>query len=270
MKRLGKYILPGLLGAAAMLLILARCLVLDLEGQGGAGELPPGEAWTLDAHGAVLRASVRRTGENWVILLPGRGETGASLTALGDAYGARGWSTLIPALRGCGESGGGYRGPGTGAGAEVLAWIGRIREERPDARVVLHGRGTGANAALAAAGERPEGLAALVAEDPVPDPAMLGEACFPRCSVLLKWGVDLVLRLSPGRELPGPGVRRQTAGTRVPILFLTGETPVPAEAGILYRCAGKESRLLRTADPAERETAAFSFLTACSGSSQTP
>ena len=266
MKRM-KLLIPALLGAAVMWLALSRSLALGLAGRGPGGSPPPGEEWTLAAgDGAVLRASARAAGENWAVLLHGWGETGESMTALGEAYLARGWSVLIPDLRGCGGSGGICRGLGAGDGPDVLLWLNRLRETCPEARVVLHGRGLGANAALAAGGERPSGLLAVVAEDPVPSLEELGEAYLPRGGSLLKWGVSAVLALYTGRDLTALTVRRQTAGTGVPILFLDG--PVPADAENLCWCAGKGARLLSLTDPKEREEAVFAFLTECSGSSQ--
>ncbi len=269
MKRALRCLLPALAGAAVMWLLLSRCLVLALTGRGGEERLPPGEMWTLTApDGTALRASVQEAGENWAILVHGWGETGAGLARLGETYQQRGWSVLIPDLRGCGESGGARRGLGVGDGADLLLWVERIRAVYPEAGILLHGRGLGANAALTAAGERPEGLIALVAEDPVESLQELAEACAPGRTLLL-WGLRAALKLETGRDLPSLCVRRQTAGTGVPILFLTGENPVPADAGGLICCAGKGSRLLRLDDRREREEAVFAFLTASSGFPQT-
>ena len=289
MKRIFKTILPPLagvlLGALAMWLLLSRSLALGLAGPGPAGSPPPGEEWTLIAgDGVRLRASAitAGTGEKWVLLLHGWGETGESLAGLGEAYRARGWSTLIPDLRGCGGSGGKYRGLGVGDGADVLAWMGMIRERRPRAVIVLHGVDLGANAALAAASERPEGLLAVAADSPVPDLQSLGNRALSGGGRLLEWGVSAFLRREAGFDLPSLSLRRQTAGTRAPILFLRGEGDelVPAaEAERLYWIAGKESRLLRLrsghGDGFRRDREAyvrglFAFLTGCSGSPQTP
>ena len=289
MKWMFKRILPPLagvlLGALAMWLLLSRSLALGLAGRGPAGSPPPGEEWTLAAaDGVRLRASAvtAGTGEKWALLLHGRGETGESLAALGEAYRARGWSTLIPDLRGCGGSGGNYRGLGVGDGADVLAWMGMIRERHPHAAIVLHGVDLGANAALAAAGERPEGLLAVAADSPIPELKALGDRALSGGGKLLEWGVSAFLRRTTGFDLPSLSLRRQTAGTRAPILFLLGEGDdlVPAaEAGRLYFLAGKESRLLRLrsghGDGFRRDREAylrglFAFLTGCSGSPQTP
>ena len=271
----------GLLGALAMWLLLSRGLALGVAGRGPAGSPPPGEEWTLEApDGVRLRASAMTAGteEKWVLLLHGWGETGASLAELGEAYRARGWSTLIPDLRGCGGSGGEYRGLGAGDGADVLAWMDLIRDRFPDAGIVLHGVDLGANAALAASGERPAGLLAVAADSPVPD---LRERFFPG-GWIMEQGVDAVLRLTAGRDLLAPSLCRQTAGTRVPVLFLHGEGDdlVPAaEAEGLYFLAGRSSRLLRLrsghADGFRRDREAylrglFAFLTGCSGSPRTP
>ena len=289
MKWMFKRILPPLagvlLGALAMWLLLSRSLALDLAGRGPAGSPPPGEEWTLAAaDGVRLRASAvtAGAGEKWALLLHGREETGESMTALGEAYRARGWSTLIPDLRGCGGSGGNYRGLGVGDGADVLAWMDMIRERHPTAVIVLHGVDLGANAALAAAGERPEGLLAVAADSPIPELKALGDRALSGGGKLLEWGVSAFLRRTTGFDLPSLSLRRQTAGTRAPILFLLGEGDdlVPAaEAGRLYFLAGKESRLLRLrsghGDGFRRDREAylrglFAFLTGCSGSPQTP
>ena len=289
MKRIFKTILPPLagvlLGALAMWLLLSRCLALGLAGRGPAGSPPPGEEWTLTApDGVRLRASAvtAGAGEKWALLLHGWGETGESLAGLGDAYRARGWSTLIPDLRGCGGSGGKYRGLGVGDGADVLAWMGMIRERCPYAAIVLHGVDLGANAALAAAGEQPEGLLAVAADSPVPDLKALRNRFLSGGGRFLEWGVSAFLRREAGFDLASLSLRRQTAGTRVPILFLRGEGDdlVPAdEAERLYWIAGRSSRLMRLrsghGDGFRRDREAylrglFAFLTGCSGSPQTP
>jgi len=287
MKRLRRRLLPltagALLGALAAWLLLSRSLALGLAGRGPAGSPPPGEEWTLTAgDGVRLRASACTAGmgKTWVLLLHGWGETGESLAGLGEVYRARGWSTLIPDLRGCGGSGGRYRGLGTGDGADVLAWMARIRERCPEATILLHGVDLGANAALAAAAEGPPGLLAVAADSPVPDPESLGTRFASGGGPLLRRGISALLRSMAGKE--SLVIRRQTAGTRVPILFLHGEGDdlVPAaEAERLYFLAGKESRLLRLrsghGDGFRRDRerylrGLFAFLTGCSGSPRTP
>ena len=288
MRRFWKKLLPPLLlgaglGAAAAWLLLSRSLVLGLAGRGPAGSPPPGEEWTLAApEGVLLRASARTggRGEKWVLLLHGWGETGESLAELGEAYRSRGWSTLIPDLRGCGGSGGAYRGLGTGDREDVLAWMGLIRDRYPGAAILLHGLDLGANAALAAAGDRPDGLLAVVADSPVPDLKALGKR-YLAGGPLLEWGVSALLRRTAGADLDSLSLRRQTAGTGAPILFLFGEGDdlVPAaEAERLCFLAGSSSRLLRLdcghADGFRRDRAAylrgvFAFLKGCSGSPRT-
>ena len=289
MKRFFRSVLPpgagALLGALAAWLLLSRGLALGLAGRGPAGSPPPGEEWTLTAaDGVRLRASARTggTGEAWVLLLHGWGETGESLTGLGEAYGERGWNTLIPDLRGCGGSGGKYKGLGMGDGKDILAWMDLIRDRYPTAQIVLHGVDLGANAALAAAGERPAGLLAVVADSPVPDPLAPGKRLSAGGGPLLEWGVSAFLCLAAGADPASPTLRRQTAGTRAPILFLHGEGDdlVPAaEAERLYFLAGKSSRLLRLrsghGDGFLRDREAylrglFAFLTGCSGSPRIP
>ena len=157
-----------------------------------------------------------------------------------------------------------------------------IRERHPRAAIVLHGVDLGANAALAAAGERPEGLLAVAADSPIPELKALGDRALSGGGKLLEWGVSAFLRRTTGFDLPSLSLRRQTAGTRAPILFLLGEGDdlVPAaEAGRLYFLAGRSSRLLRLrsghGDGFRRDREAylrglFDFLTDCSGSPQTP
>ncbi len=289
MNGLFRRILPplggALFGALILWLLLSRSLALGLAGRGPAGSPPPGEEWTLTAgDGVRLRASASTagTGKTWVLLLHGWGKTGESLADLAQAYRARGWSTLIPDLRGCGGSGGAYRGLGTGDGADVLAWMALIREKCPDAAILLHGVDLGANAALAAAAEGPPGLLAVAADSPIPDLKALQERRFSGGGPLPVWGVSAVLRLRLGKDAASLSLRRKVAGTRAPILFLHGEGDdlVPAaEAERLYDLAGRSSRFLRLRSGhgdgfrLDRETylrELFAFLTGCSGSPQTP
>lgn len=294
MKRFIRHILPpvaagAVLGALTVWFLLSRTLALGLIGRRAETPVPPsGEVWTLEtADGLTLRACAGEAGEgkNWVLLLHGLEGSAGELEDLARAYRGRGWSTLIPDLRGSGASGGQYRDLGPGEREDVLAWMERIRVREPGCRIVLHGVGVGANAALWASGERPEGLLAVVADSVLPDLWALGERQlterFQGRHLLTEWGASVFTRLCIGYDWASLTLRRQTAGTRAPILFLHGEGDdlVPADmAASLCRCAPKGSRLqllpcgrgegfLR-----ERESyldAVFAFLTGCSGWSQT-
>ena len=146
--------------------------------------------------------------------------------------------------------------------------------------MVLHGVGMGASAALCAAGARPEGLTAVVAEGAFTSLWDLGERVLEDWSgarrPLLEWGASAMTAAITGYTWRALCPRRQAAGTRVPILFLWGEGdgPVPADmAGTLYRCGVRGSRLARLPREGEGEarlSAVFGFLTDCSGSPQTP
>ena len=141
-----------LLGALAAWVLLSLEAAMALTRRGSAADPAFGEVWTLTAEdGVTLRAYACPAGEDWVLLLHGWGGCAGELEALGRAYRDRGWGTLIPDLRGCGESQGTRQGLALGDRGDILAWLRRIREACPGARVVLHGVGMGASAALCAA-----------------------------------------------------------------------------------------------------------------------
>lgn len=294
MRKTGIRILPPLLAGAALgaltvWALFSRTLALGLTGRGNqAPEPPAGEVWTLEAtDGIVLHAyaSEAGTGKNWVILLHSRDGAAGEMTELAEEYRRQGWSTLVPDMRGSGMSGGAYQGLGLGDADDLLAWMDRVREHAPEAQMVLHGVSTGASAALCAAGTRPAGLLAVVADSVPADLWTLGERelteRFHGRHLLLEWGVLAAAEACTGYDLRS-SLRRQTAGTRAPILFLYGEGDdlVPADmAESLCRCAVRGSRLLRLpcgrgeGFSRQREAyleAVFAFLTDCSGSLQTP
>lgn len=264
-EKLPLLLMGAVLGALGCWLLLSREAALALAGRGYAPlSGADGEVWTLAEDGAKLRAAVRETGagERWVLLL--RDREGGDMDAMAQAYRAAGWSTLIPDLR-VRETGGGTRdGPGMGEREAVLAWLARLAELYPGAALALHGQGTGASTAIRAAGTRPRGLAAVVAEG-------LRRETGEGTGGLLALGTRALLPLLPGGE-PSGSLRTETAGTRVPILFLQreGDGPVPAAmAADLCRCAYQGSRVAPVSGDGGLPTV-FRFLTDCSAAPQTP
>ena len=92
-------------------------------------------------------------GADYALLLHDAKGTGADLYPYAAHYLARGMEVLIPDLRGCGKSEGAYLGYGLDDRLDVLTWVHRILKRDPDARILVHGVGAGAEAALLALAE---------------------------------------------------------------------------------------------------------------------
>ncbi|MBQ8159421.1 MAG: alpha/beta hydrolase [Clostridia bacterium] len=100
---------------------------------------------------------------SWVLAVHGYRSSRASMRALASYYGLRGYNTLIPDLRGCGESEGEYVGMGWPDRLDMLGWIRWITEKDPEASIVLHGISMGGATVMMTAGEMlPEQVKAIV------------------------------------------------------------------------------------------------------------
>ena len=153
-------------------------------------------------------------------------------------YQEKGMDILAADLRGHGESGGKYRGYGYDDRLDVLTWIHWILKRDPEARIVIHGLGVGAAAALYALPEHiPTGVYAVIADSSY---TTLSEYLLR----LLKYRQNsriparirlfvlrYVTKLRAGYDIKDADVMRAVSRAQTPVLFLHGDADrtVPVE-----------------------------------------
>ena len=101
----------------------------------------------------------------WVIAVHGYRMSHSSMSALASYYGLKGWNSLLPDLRGCGDSEGDYIGMGWPDRRDMLQWIDWIIRRDSEARIVLHGISMGGATVMMTAGEDLPGQVKAVVED---------------------------------------------------------------------------------------------------------
>ncbi|MCR9246090.1 MAG: alpha/beta hydrolase [bacterium] len=122
------------------------------------------EAVAATTHdGLEVRAwLVRRSEHRIVILLAGLGGNRTSNLGVAGSYLARGWSVLLPDLRGTGESAGDRIGFGYPERLDLLAWL-QLARRRGFQEIGLHGQSLGA-ATITYAWQQVEGASAIGAD----------------------------------------------------------------------------------------------------------
>ena len=126
------------------------------------------EARIRSEDGLSLYAEALVTDEDshrWVIAVHGYRGNHAQMEALASNYGLRGYNALLPDLRGCGESEGGYIGMGWPDRRDMLGWIDWILARDEAAQIVLHGVSMGGATVMMTAGEPLPGQVKAVVED---------------------------------------------------------------------------------------------------------
>ena len=153
-------------------------------------------------------------------------------------YQEKGMDVLLADLRGHGESGGKYRGYGYDDRLDVLTWVHWILKRDPETRIVIHGLGVGAAAALYALPEHiPTGVYAVVADSSY---TTLSEYLLR----LLKYRQNsriparirlfvlrYVIKLRAGYDIKDADVMRAVSRAQTPVLFLHGDADrtIPVE-----------------------------------------
>lgn len=92
-------------------------------------------------------------GHDYALCLHAEHDEAGGAGFLAKHYYEKGYHVLVPDLRGCGVSEGGYTGYGYDDRLDVLTWIHWLIRQDPDAQIVLHGLSSGAAALLMASVE---------------------------------------------------------------------------------------------------------------------
>jgi len=187
------------------------------------------DIWMESHDGLRLHAHrANQEGHLYAILAHGYTANGRSMSAFGRHFFSRGFSVLLPDMRGHGQSEGGYIGMGWHDRLDLLGWIGGIIAEDPEAEILLMGISMGGAAVMMTAGEPLPPNVKLVIEDcgytsvwdefSVQLKAQFGLPAFP-----LMQAASAVTKLRAGYWLSEADAMAQVAKCRIPILFIHGE-----------------------------------------------
>ena len=126
------------------------------------------EEWRITSDDGISLAATHFSPEEeshrWAILVHGYGRTRKDTWNYAADYLAHGYEVLTPDLRAAGKSGGEYITMGAKESDDIVAWARRIRQDDPEAKIVLHGVSMGgATVLLASAKENlPESVTAII------------------------------------------------------------------------------------------------------------
>lgn len=189
------------------------------------------EDWTLRSFDglrfAATHFSPAAPSHRWVVLLHGYGRSQEDTWDYAAAYIEHGYHVLTPDLRASGRSEGQYVTMGTLESRDVSAWLARIAEVDPEARVVLHGVSMGAATALLTAGadDVPADLAAVIEDSgytSAEDMFVRKMESFNLPADLIMRGVDYMSREKTGVALSEASALEAARRTKVPTLFIHG------------------------------------------------
>ena len=217
--------------------------------------------------GTQLSAELWRAGGNrYVILLHGYASDSSEMYEYAENYIAEGYNVLLPDLRAHGESGGAYTGMGWIDRLDLLQWIDRILQERPDAEIVLHGVSMGAAALLMCTGETlPDNVLAAVSDCAYTSAwdilCYQLEENLSLPTKLIAPGASLLTRLQAGYFWGEASALEAVRHSRTPTLFIHGSADrfVPTEMVYrLYQAASCPKRLYIADGAAHAQAAAIS------------
>ncbi|MGP1575740.1 alpha/beta hydrolase [Selenomonas sp.] len=208
------------------------------------------EDWTLHSFDGLRLAATHFSPDalshRWVVLLHGYGRSQADTWDYAEAYIAHGYHVLTPDLRASGKSEGKYVTMGAFESRDVAAWISRIAEVDPAARVVLHGVSMGAATALLAAGrdDAPPNLVAVVEDSGYTS----AEDMFVRkmesfnlpASVIMR-GVDYMSREKTGVALSDASALDAVRRMKTPTLFIHGTSDLLVPYSMMQELAAASS-----------------------------
>ena len=170
----------------------------------------------------------------FVIAVHGYTDNGKVAGMLCGGFYARGYSLLLPDLRGQGESEGDYIGFGWDDRLDILSWIDWLNKEYDDPRIVLYGVSMGASCVLMTSGEKlPSNVKCIISDSAytsVRDEfayearTLMHLPYFPVLSA-----ADMFTRAFAGYSFEEADACRQVAESSTPTLFIHGteDTFVP-------------------------------------------
>lgn len=91
----------------------------------------------------ILYPHGEERGDKWAIAAHGFTGSGLKMGSVARHYHDLGYNTLLPDLRGCGQSGSDYYGMGWMDAQDMLLWMDMIVQMQPDARIVMCGGSMG-------------------------------------------------------------------------------------------------------------------------------
>ena len=208
------------------------------------------EDWTLRSfdglHLAATHFSPAAPIHRWVVLLHGYGRSQADAWDYAEAYIEHGYHVLTPDLRASGKSEGKYVTMGTFESRDVAAWVSRIAEVDPAARVVLHGVSMGGATALLAAGrdDVPQNLVAVIEDSGYTS----AEDMFVRkmesfnlpASVIMR-GMDYMSRKKTGAALSDASALDAVRRMKAPTLFIHGTSDLLVPYSMMQELAAASS-----------------------------
>ncbi len=181
---------------------------------------------SLMLHAYTLRQA--KPDSKWVICVHGYMGYADQMVSFAKSYYEKGYNVLMPDLRGHGKSEGNYIGMGWHDRLDIKAWVDRILDVEPEARIALFGVSMGGATAMMTAGEELPANVYAVVEDcgysSVWDEFsfqiknLFGLPSFPFMNF-----ASLVTRLKAGYFLGEASSVKQLKKTRLPILFIHGE-----------------------------------------------
>lgn len=222
---------------------------------------------SLDGTPLYARSVVNGESDVWVIIAHCYGCDGSFMESYAERFYDMGYSTLLPDLRGHGQSGGSYRGMGWDDRLDMIDWINYINANYADAEIVLFGVSMGASTVMMTSGETlPENVRAVIEdcgyssiyeEFKVQLKSMFGLPSFPILNL-----AGAVTKLRAGYNFMNEGdAASQMAKSVTPTLFIHGDadTFVPISMmEAVYNAASceREKLIVPGADHAQSSTVA--------------
>ena len=189
--------------------------------------------------------------DTWVIVVHGYMSDGKGMSYVTKEFFDRGDSVLVPDLRGHGKSEGNYVGMGVPDRFDIVDWIQYLLKDHPNRKIILYGISMGAaTAMMAAGGDAPEGVAAVVEDCGYTDAYVMFTAQLKKIFGLpelpIMRCVDIVTRIKTGAWLSDAAPIRELP--RLPTLFIHGDadklTPVEMAKALHEASRAKTKELL--------------------------
>ncbi|MCI2062552.1 MAG: alpha/beta hydrolase [Eubacteriaceae bacterium] len=133
-------------------------------------ELGARDIWECSTDGKSIRLHAVEVINNtkdangmWVIAVHGHASNGSMMWQFAEVFFNMGFNILLPDARGCGKSGGNYRGMGWDDRLDCIAWIERLGKDFDKPPIVLFGVSMGASTVMMTEGETlPDNVKAVI------------------------------------------------------------------------------------------------------------